>query len=366
MKPPEQSETGSSGFDGELIRLLPLLQSAGLFSPADWLSGQLVLIPCGRSHPVFRMELHGHARMAVKLFTPSRGGTDGDPQREQAVHALASRLPELAALLPARIGHSGPGWLLAQHWFDGDPAWLDDDLVRGTGNGLDALRALAAAFVPALALVHRSAARLQREAPRLEQWKHLQAPCPWVLRLFDGDGPAELWTYPNIAPLLHQAAARPALVQGLRRARGAWRALTLVHGDLKHDNLLQAADGSFALIDWEMARLGDPAWDLAGLLLRPLLSPQIERFDDTARLAAQTLLDHYCAVVALPSQALGQRLLLFCGAWLLMSLIQSESVSPTQADMRERLLGLAEDCLGSAENWAATLKPATRAHDHAA
>lgn len=366
MSSPDAGSIASDGFGGDRAQVLPLLLSAGLLSPADALDGGAELHPCGRSHLVFRLDLHGAPRLAIKLFGPRRGGTDGDPMRERAVHALVGSLPELAALLPQARPHAGPDWLLAQDWFAGSPTWIGDALIRGEGDGVEELDALAADFLPALSRLHRSTAQLRQSQPAHPAWTALQGPAPWVLRLFDGDGPAELWAYPNIAVALREAASRPRLLQGIRRARGAWRPRCLVHGDLKHDNLLRADDGRLALIDWEMARWGDPAWDLAGLLLRPLLSPSVERFDASAERAANSLLSHYLEGTRLPRAALAQRLLLYSGAWLLMSLIQAESVAASDAQARQRLLSLAEDCLARADHETASASTTKEDLDHAA
>ncbi|GAA1917702.1 phosphotransferase [Nocardioides marmoribigeumensis] len=43
----------------------------------------------------------------------------------------------------------------------------------------------------------------------------------------------------------------------------------LVHGDFRLGNLLVAPDGRVAVLDWELAHLGDPAEDLGWLCARP-------------------------------------------------------------------------------------------------
>jgi aminoglycoside phosphotransferase (APT) family kinase protein len=59
----------------------------------------------------------------------------------------------------------------------------------------------------------------------------------------------------------------------LDRLHALWRAETVIHGDVKSDNVLvRASRGSDAaltevwLVDWEFVQIGDPAWDLAGSL----------------------------------------------------------------------------------------------------
>lgn len=51
----------------------------------------------------------------------------------------------------------------------------------------------------------------------------------------------------------------------------------LVHGDFRNGNLIVGAEGVRAVIDWEIAHLGDPAEDLAWICLPPWRFGQIER-----------------------------------------------------------------------------------------
>ncbi len=62
------------------------------------------------------------------------------------------------------------------------------------------------------------------------------------------------------------------LLEPLEIWRSRWQDETLIHGDIRSDNVLWIADTEqpLRLVDWEMARFGDPAWDL-GAVLREFL-----------------------------------------------------------------------------------------------
>jgi Phosphotransferase enzyme family len=74
--------------------------------------------------------------------------------------------------------------------------------------------------------------------------------------------------------------AQPGLSVRLAKLCPQWRRETLIHGDVKSENILvtsetaaaaDTASGSDALqslrlVDWELVQSGDPAWDIAGLL----------------------------------------------------------------------------------------------------
>jgi aminoglycoside phosphotransferase (APT) family kinase protein len=62
-----------------------------------------------------------------------------------------------------------------------------------------------------------------------------------------------------------------------RNAPPAPTRLRLVHGDFRNGNLIVGPDGVRAVLDWEVAHLGDPAEDLAWLCLPPWRFGQLDR-----------------------------------------------------------------------------------------
>jgi aminoglycoside phosphotransferase (APT) family kinase protein len=62
------------------------------------------------------------------------------------------------------------------------------------------------------------------------------------------------------------------LGERLDRLRRDWRPETVIHGDVKFDNVLVRTDHDgesptstrIWIVDWEMVQIGDPAWDVAG------------------------------------------------------------------------------------------------------
>lgn len=62
----------------------------------------------------------------------------------------------------------------------------------------------------------------------------------------------------------------PDFAQALDRIRTSWRRNVLVHGDMKFDNVVvraaQTADETMHVVDWELADIGDSAWDVASIL----------------------------------------------------------------------------------------------------
>ena len=94
---------------------------------------------------------------------------------------------------------------------------------------------------------------------------------PWV---FDLARPAPA-SLRELAPaqlsVIQALQSQPGAVAALDRLRDEWRPTRLVHGDFKWSNVLVQQDGAgipvrVLLLDWEMAQLGDPAWDVGAVL----------------------------------------------------------------------------------------------------
>lgn len=90
---------------------------------------------------------------------------------------------------------------------------------------------------------------------------------------------------------------RPALMEVVDRMQE--RRLTLVHGDFSPKNVLVGPAGAMWVIDFEVAHLGDPVFDLA-FLLSHLLLKSVHRRTDAARLdaTAEAFLGAYVAHAA--------------------------------------------------------------------
>ena len=88
---------------------------------------------------------------------------------------------------------------------------------------------------------------------------------PWALTLGFPDNRYMPATAAS-ASTLQAITGRPDLMSALGAVRAAWRPERIIHGDAKAANLLVLEDGGVRLIDWEIASLGDPLWDVAGLI----------------------------------------------------------------------------------------------------
>lgn len=156
------------------------------------------------------------------------------------------------------------------------PIHIDVDipvLVLELETGHDSLREVAAAALPGefpialhrrvgrlLAAVHStdpSGLSAPASPPSVTPVANYGRPDPWLLNTA---------THGTLM-LMEMLQDSTALSTGLTDLVDQWRAETLVHGDIRADNVLvggSAAD-DLRLVDWELWHVGDPAQDLAGL-----------------------------------------------------------------------------------------------------
>ena len=120
---------------------------------------------------------------------------------------------------------------------------------------------------------------------------------PWVFDLTRPSPSTLRELSPAQLSLLRAVQSQPAVRVALDRLRRDWRASALIHGDVKSSNVLVREDGQgtstqVVVVDWEMAQLGDPSWDVAGALHGFIMQAvmELELADTSAEAAAAELL----------------------------------------------------------------------------
>src|SRR5438105_553050 len=184
-------------------------------------------------------------------------------------HLQSSRRDEFALLRAAAAGGLS---VPRVRWCEEDPAVLGSaffvmDFVEGETLARRLLRD--AEYAPARAALPAqladALARIHRVDPGLPELAFLPAPAP-------GETPAaaELGRYEQIyraiAPDPHPALE--LAFRWLAPRRPAPGALTVVHGDYRIGNLLFGPEGLRAVLDWELAHVGDPLEDLGWICVR--------------------------------------------------------------------------------------------------
>lgn len=105
---------------------------------------------------------------------------------------------------------------------------------------------------------------------------------PWIL-LLDDNGPHYFSPQQNNTDLIGMIRGNAELMTMLNAIKQEWQQTALIHGDIKWTNFITpktATDASeVKLVDWEISDIGDPWWDVAGLL-QSFLSTWLFGFDN--------------------------------------------------------------------------------------
>ncbi len=246
-------------------RILASLVRAGLVDSRTACEGAVSFIDLSRSNPVHVVAIDTTPAFVVKQNGPA---IDGEPPVavEREVYRWLARYPALAEIAPSFVptgaGEGGEHFLITHAVADASTPhafWRGDDRE---------IRGLTIALARTLAHLHGSSARAAQQAHRPSARR------PWVLGLPASTAPDFVTRNPSAHELTVRLRNLPWLVELLRAADAAWCARSLMHGDVKWDNVLARrgthGDGSSEwriwLVDWELAGWGDPTWDVAALV----------------------------------------------------------------------------------------------------
>lgn len=245
------------------LRSVPThLVERGLLSFGDLVDGSVTVSDVSRRNRNFRVTRDTQPCFFVKQVREFDALSIETLRRDARCYWLANNHDEFRALAPL---------LPPFHTFD----VLRSILVLGLLTDVETVHAqhqrtreypvgLAATTARALAHYHTAF----RALPASAASSAFARMHPWVLSTGDPTlFPSGLQT-PMGRQLLHLSRAR-GIEADLARARQRWHVETLIHGDLKWDNCLVTLYGPDAgklrIIDWEIADVGDPAWDIGSI-----------------------------------------------------------------------------------------------------
>jgi Phosphotransferase enzyme family len=252
--------------------VVPYLLDHGLIDPTWIIDGELRIGSVSRRNRNYKVEGPGGKGFLVKQPDHPRVGSSETLRRELTFRRFVrdnSQAASVSGLIPP---------LIEDDWEEGMSVYeliSDVDSISSLLTAPICESALADAmqmFGRALGSVHR--------VFRLTEWEvdsypmSLSLKPPWPLGLLR----PEPWLLERSSAANHQMLRILQETEGLddrfRTLSSQWQADTLVHGDIRFDNVLlrrncandRAGPSDVWLVDWEMVQAGDPAWDLAGAL----------------------------------------------------------------------------------------------------
>jgi Ser/Thr protein kinase RdoA (MazF antagonist) len=235
-------------WDPSARRVLQYLIARGILGAQDAAWSAPTAEDVSASHRSIRVRLEGRARWFVKWADAERSH-GRDLGSEAAVYRLSTVFPQLARVLPRcwLVGERDD--ILVLDALPGEPlsSVLDWEGLDRPGAALDL-----AAYGSATATFHAV------RPPRF-------GAAPWLIEALEPRWGDYEWLPRWCADFLRRLRASPRFRAGFLAARREWRPGCLVHGDLRWANvLLERRDDRRRvwIVDWELACLGDPAWDV--------------------------------------------------------------------------------------------------------
>jgi len=205
------------------------------------------------SHASSCVYLNGRPQWFIKRADPARS-QGRDLGSEAAVYRLAASDPSLAEVIPRCRLIDERGDVIVLDAVAGKP--LTAGLQRSSDDGTAGPSEIVRAYGEAVARIHAV------------QPPPMGTP-PWLLTALEPQWGNYSWLPPACASLLSRLAASATMRAAFQQAQFEWTPSSLVHGDLRWANVLMDEDAENVklwLVDWELACLGDPAWDVGSIL----------------------------------------------------------------------------------------------------
>lgn len=185
-------------------------------------------------------------------------------QKDATVHCLIQRtniVAKMRSYIPQYYGYEPHNQVFVTEFFP-DATSIHELIPKRKSIDPDELTQMAII----LATLHQDLEKSIETSPELHFFNRQP---PWIMLFADPDHPQIKSSEQTLGPVTRLIRQQPELIQLLEELRCQWQGNYLVHGDIKLINFIRVTSEhqeALKLIDWEIADLGDPLWDVAGLL----------------------------------------------------------------------------------------------------
>lgn len=247
----------------------PYLVSRGLVAVASIVEGDYVVIDSARRNRNLKVVCEGAPSYLIKQPDRNEPGSEQTIRLEAGFYELCrtwERAAGMQAVVPRLFAfYPDDDVLVIELLRDAVPLWQHYAAADAEHFPIG----VAAALGRALGVFHTA---FRGCSPGDHRWlAGLGAHAPWILwvhkpgpDILERISPANLQT-------LKILQKEPRLSSRLDDLRRRWRVESLVHNDVKGENVLvRAGDGEASgpdvrIVDWELVQFGDPAWDVGAV-----------------------------------------------------------------------------------------------------
>ncbi len=247
------------------------LVGRGLITLESVVDGDFILAEAGRRNRNFKVARRRFPGIFVKQVKSTEAQAIMTIQREAAFYRAITgdpRYTEISGMIPKFLDYDASRHALALNLTE-DAESLSEHQMRLSVIPPEIAQRLGSA----LARIHSFGTAVAADTTLRPS---LPCQIPWPLNV-DQAGYGFLTAYGALGTQLTQAISQtPNLAGGLPALRSRWQFDSLTHGDMKWDNCLLRGD-DLTVVDWELADLGDGAWDVASIFKEYVASTLVNR-----------------------------------------------------------------------------------------
>jgi len=264
------------------------LMTKGLAGADTIVDGDFMLAEAGRRNRNFKIFRRKQGGLFVKQIKTADAQAITTIQREAAfyrtVHSDA-KYAALSRMMPGFFDYEGSRHALTLSLTENAESLSEHQMRQG-----EMPENTARLMGNALGIAHAHGAMVAAD-PAMRSLFPYQLPWPMMMEqtgiaFLNGFGT----TGPQIVRAMQQMPTLQTMLSGLRQF---WQYDSLIHGDMKWDNCLisqpaGAMEPQLTIVDWELADIGDGAWDVA-TIFKEYLVAAILSFNARQNAAAQNL-----------------------------------------------------------------------------
>lgn len=233
------------------------LTNKGFLSMDDLMNGEFILTQSQSRNSIFQVLRGNKTGLFVKQLVSMDSQNVYLMQKDATVHYMIHKLDifkNVKQFVPEYLGYDPKTQVLVTGYFPNA-----QNLVEWSEARKEISVDQAVEIATILSSFHMD---LTKEIPNNSSLQFFNRDLPWILNIA---------SMPNnyMDALFKIIEEDVFLSTELEEIRRNWSGNSLVHGDIKLVNFVAVNEGGkekVKVIDWEIANIGDPLWDVAGLL----------------------------------------------------------------------------------------------------
>ncbi len=227
-------------------------------NPELLINGDYTLTQSMSRNSIFRIQHQNHTGLFVKQLINQDQTNSYLMQKDATCHFFiheSELYKETSKYIPKYYGYDIEHNILVTEYFIGTRNIHEDTFDHRRFSELHVKK-----IAQILNSYHIDIRKEIKEHPSLQFFSGM---LPWILNMNNLNKPQNKGPVNSVVTEIHKHSD---LVKKIDSIASKWEKYSLIHGDIKWMNfILLSNKEDIKLIDWEIADIGDPLWDVAGL-----------------------------------------------------------------------------------------------------